>query len=67
MDSTAVNGTNGSAEHTVMPHATGLRVVAALCFFTVILAPFGVLLWIKARQKEKEREQELNRLEELTS
>lgn len=50
-----------------MPHATGLRVVAALCFFTVILAPFGVLLWIKARQKEKEREQELNRLEELTS
>jgi len=48
-----------------MAHATGLRILGALCFFTVILSPFGVAFWWLARKKEKEREKELQRLETI--
>jgi len=48
-----------------MPHATGLRIVGALCFFTIVLSPLGVIFWWLARKKEKEREKELARLETI--
>jgi len=53
-----------------MAHATGLRLLAALCFFiggitiigSVVFWPLGYLFWKKAREVEKEREQELEAL-----
>jgi len=39
-----------------MAYATGLRLLAALCFLTVIGAPFGVWFLRKAKQKEREKE-----------
>jgi hypothetical protein len=41
------------------------RFLAAFCFFTIILSPFGVLFWWIARSKEKEREKEVEALEQL--
>ena len=53
-----------------MAHATGLRLLAALCFFiggvTVIgaipLWPLGYLFWKRAKEVEAEREAELEAL-----
>jgi hypothetical protein len=52
-----------------MPHATGLRLLAAINFFlclTLILAPIcaplGVAFYLQARKKEKERSRELEAL-----
>jgi len=50
-----------------MPHATGLRLLAGVCFFTVILSPFGVCFWWLAIKKEKERKRELEALENMES
>jgi len=47
-----------------MAYATGLRILAAVCFLTVIGSPLGVVFWWLARQKEKERERELKMLEQ---
>ncbi len=47
-----------------MAHATGLRVLAGFCIFTVVLSPLGVVFWWLARKKEKERERELELLEQ---
>jgi len=47
---------------TIMAYATGLRLLAAVCFLTVIGAPLGVWFLIMARRKEAEREQELEAL-----
>lgn len=41
------------------------RFLAAFCFFTIILSPFGVVFWLIARRKEKEREKEVEALEQL--
>ena len=48
-----------------MAHATGLRLLAMLCFFTIILSPLGAGFWWLARKKEKERERELEALEKM--
>jgi len=48
-----------------MAHATGLRILGALCFFTIILSPLGLAFWYLARKKEKEREREVEALEKL--
>lgn len=53
-----------------MAYATGLRIMAALCFFiggvtiigSVVLWPLGYLFWKRAKEKEDEREQELEAL-----
>jgi len=50
-----------------MAHATGLRILAALCFFTIIGSPIGVALWYLARKKEQEREKELEMLERVAN
>jgi len=39
-----------------MAYATGLRLLAALCFLTVIGAPFGLFFLKKAKEKEREKE-----------
>jgi len=39
-----------------MTYATGLRLLAALCFFSIILSPLGVFFWWQAKKKEKEKE-----------
>jgi ABC-type methionine transport system permease subunit len=39
-----------------MSYATGLRLLAALCFATIIGAPLGLFLLWQARKKEKEKE-----------
>jgi preprotein translocase subunit YajC len=44
---------------------SGYRFLAAFCFFTIILSPFGVLFWWIARRKEKERQREVEALEQL--
>jgi len=44
---------------------SGYRFLAAFCFFTIILSPFGVFFWLIARRKEKEREKEVQALEQL--
>jgi len=48
-----------------MAHATGTRLLAALCVLSVVLSPLGVVLWWIARKKEKARENELERLENI--
>jgi len=50
-----------------MAYATGLRLLAAFCFFTIILSPLGVVFWWQARKKEQERERELQALEAQAS
>jgi len=47
-----------------MAHATGLRLLAGLCFFTIVLSPLGVAFWWLAVKKENERERELELLEQ---
>jgi preprotein translocase subunit YajC len=41
------------------------RFLAAFCFFTIILSPFGVFFWWVANRKEKEREKEVEALEQI--
>lgn len=50
--------------HTVMAYSA-YRFLAAFCFFTIILSPFGVFFWWVANRKEKEREKEVEALEQL--
>ena len=48
-----------------MPRATGLRLLSAFFFLTIIGSPIGLLLYWFAIKKEKEREQELENLERI--
>jgi hypothetical protein len=41
------------------------RFLAAFCFFTIILSPLGMVFWLIARHKEKEREKEVEALEQI--
>ena len=41
------------------------RFLAAFCFFTIVLSPLGVVFWLIARRKEKERQREVQALEQL--
>jgi len=50
--------------HTVMAYSA-YRFLAAFCFFTIILSPFGVFFWWVANRKEKEREKEVEALEQI--
>jgi len=58
------DGSRGGALSTLMAYS-GYRFLAAFCFFTIILSPFGVLFWWIARRKEKERQREVEALEQL--
>lgn len=55
-----------------MAYATGLRLLAALCFFaslSIILAPvtipLGVFFWWKAKKKENEKERREQKREQF--
>jgi preprotein translocase subunit YajC len=48
-----------------MAYATGLRLLATFCFFTIVLSPFGLFFWLMARRKEKEAEQRTEALQKL--
>lgn len=48
-----------------MAYATGLRLLAAFCFFTIILSPLGVVFLWKARKKEAAAERRQEALEQL--
>jgi len=58
------DGSRGGVANTVMAYSA-YRFLAAFCFFTIILSPFGVFFWLIARRKEKERQREVEALEQL--
>jgi len=41
-----------------MAYATGLRLIGALCMFSVVGIPLGLVFWYKARKVEQERKHE---------
>ena len=59
--------TREATTFSIMAYATGLRLLAAVCCFTIILSPLGVFFWYLARKKEKERERELAALEQAAT
>lgn len=48
-----------------MAYATGLRILAFLCFMSIIGSPLGVFFWIQARKKEKAAERRQAALEQI--
>ena len=57
--------TREATTFSIMAYATGLRLLAAVCCFTIILSPLGVFFWWMARRKEKAKERREAALEEI--
>jgi len=50
---------------TFMAHATGTRLLAALCCLSIVGLPIGIPLWMHARKKEQEAKRRQEALEAI--